>query len=289
MTPRSWLFVPGDSPDKIAKAATSGADALILDLEDAVAPARKPLARQTIAAALAAADPDGPRLWVRINPLDSGLADDDLANVVPARPAGVVLPKPQSGADLLALDERLAALEAQAGLPLGQIRILPIATETPAALFHLHTYAGVTPRLAGLTWGAEDLSSAIGALSARAQDGAYTPLYELARSLCLAGAACAGVPAVETVYPPFKDLAGLDAYLARARRDGYRAMMAIHPAQIAPINAAFTPTPAELQHARRVVALFDQNPDAGTLALDGAMLDAPHLAQARTILARAPQ
>lgn len=287
MIPRSWLFVPGDSPAKMDKALASGADALILDLEDSVALARKDDARTMVAQFLAAQPGAVAQLWVRINSPRSGLLEQDLAAIVAAAPAGVVLPKPDSGRDLAALDERLAALEGEVGRPLGAIRILPIATETPASLFHLHTYGGVTSRLAGLTWGAEDLSSAIGAMSARDERGAYLPLYDLARSLCLAGAAAADVSAIETVYPDFKDLAGLEAYLARGRRDGFLGMMAIHPVQIALINQAFTPSADEILQARQVVDLFEQTPTAGTLALDGRMLDAPHLRQAKRILERA--
>lgn len=287
MTPRSWLFVPGDSPAKMAKALASGADALILDLEDSVALARKGEARTMVAQFLTAQTQAVAQLWVRINSPRSGLVEQDLAAIVAAGPTGVVLPKPDSGRDLLALDEHLAVLEGEAGRRLGAIKILPIATETPASLFNLHTYGGVTPRLAGLTWGAEDLSSAVGAMSARDERGAYTPLYDLARSLCLAGAAAADVSAIETVYPDFKDLAGLEAYLARGRRDGFLGMMAIHPTQIAAINQAFTSSADEILQALQIVELFEQTPTVGTLALDGRMLDAPHLRQAKRILERA--
>jgi len=271
---RSLLFVPGDRPDRMEKALGSGADALILDLEDSVAPDAKPAAREAVAAFLRRerALP----LYVRINPLDGGLASADLAAILPARPDGIVLPKAEGGASV----EALARFDVA-------VPILPIATETAAAVFTLGSYAGVAERLAGLTWGAEDLPAAIGAAASREADGSYTPPYQLARSLTLFGAHAAGVPAIETVYPDFRDLDGLAAYAARGRRDGFTGMMAIHPAQVPVINAAFTPSDEEIAHARRVVALFAANPGAGALSLDGKMIDAPHLKAARALLARA--
>lgn len=285
-TPRCWLFAPGDNAGKIAKALASGADAVIIDLEDSVAGDHKAEARRTAAEALGQSAPHGVQAWVRINALDSGLALADLDAVAPARPAGVVLPKSASGTDVQTLAAELARREQAAGLAAGSIRILPITTETPAALFNLHSYAHAADRLAGLTWGAEDLSAAIGAATARDETGAYTPLYELARSLCLAGAAAAGTAAIETVYPDFRDLDGLARYLAKARRDGFAGMMAIHPAQVAPIMQAFIPTAEEQAWARQVVALFEANPGVGTLALNGKMIDRPHLIQARRLLDR---
>jgi len=270
---RSLLFVPGDRPDRMEKALSLGADALILDLEDAVAPAAKPAAREMVAAFLATER--RAILFVRVNPLDSGLIDDDLAAILPGRPDGVVLPKAEGAASLAALDARLS----------GNVMILPIASETPAAIFALGSYGGVTPRLCGLTWGAEDLPAAIGAQTSREPDGSYTAPYQLARSLTLFGAHAAGVPAIETVYPDFRDLDGLAAYAARGRRDGFTGMMAIHPAQIPVINAAFAPSEAEIAHARAVVAIFAANPGAGALSLDGKMVDAPHLKSAQRLLA----
>ena len=275
---RSLLFVPGDRPDRMAKALGCGADALILDLEDAVAPAARPEARRAVAAFLNANS--GASLWVRINPLDGPDADKDLAAVLPAHPDGIVLPKAEGGASVTELARRLTERGNVAA------QILAIATETPAAMFKLGTYGGVK-RLAGLTWGAEDLPAAIGAATSREPDGRYTPPYELARSLCLFGAAAAGVAPIETIYPAYRDLVGLTAYAARARRDGFTGMMAIHPDQVALINAAFTPSPAEIDHARAVVAAFEANPGAGALALDGRMLDRPHLLQAQRVLAAA--
>jgi citrate lyase subunit beta/citryl-CoA lyase len=289
VTPRSWLFVPADDPRKLAKIATSGADAVILDLEDSVVPARKAEARALALEALNGAR-DGPELWVRINPFGGDLADHDLSAIMPGAPDGVVLPKCASAADVTTLARRLEALETLEALlayhPRGPTRILPIATETPGALFALGSYAAApSARLAGLTWGAEDLSAAVGAETNRAPDGGYTDLCRVARALCLAGAAAAGVPAIETVYPDLNDMAGLEAYAAQGRREGFSGMLAIHPAQVEPINRAFTPSAEAVEQARRIVALFDANPGAGVLLVDGRMVDAPHLAQARRILA----
>ena len=286
--PRSWLFVPGDRSERIDKARrTIPADALILDLEDSVVEAAKPQARRIVADALAAPrEPGGPQLWVRINPLASPFALHDLAAVVGGGPAGVVLPKPDGVADVMRLGHHLEALEAAAGLEIGSTAILPIATETPASLFALGGYAQASERLAGLTWGAEDLPAAVGAAAGRHADGALSDLCRLARSLCLAAAAAAGVGAVETVYPAFRDLDGLRAYAAAGRREGFVGMMAIHPTQVEAINAVFTPSEAERAHARRVVEAFAANPAAGVLSLDGAMIDRPHLIQARRVLER---
>jgi citrate lyase subunit beta/citryl-CoA lyase len=277
---RSLLFVPGDRPDRMEKALASGADALILDLEDAVAPAAKAEARRHVAQFV---DVHGSaNLWVRVNPLDGHEIERDLAAVLPAHPHGIVLPKAEGGASVNELARRLT----ESGNATAQI--LAIATETPAAMFQLGTYGGAK-RLAGLTWGAEDLPAAIGAATSREEDGRYTPPYELARSLCLFGAAAAGVAPIETVYPTFRDVEGLAAYAARARRDGFTGMMAIHPAQVAVINQAFTPSEAEVAHARAVVAAFEANPEAGALSLEGKMIDRPHLVQARRVLAADPE
>jgi citrate lyase subunit beta/citryl-CoA lyase len=283
-TPRCWLFAPGDSPRKIEKAFGAGADAVILDLEDSVSPEGKAGARRTVADALAQFAGAGAQAWVRINALDSGLARDDLDAVMAGRPAGIVLPKSVSVAEVTALGADLAVREPGLGLDVGATRILAITTETPASLFNLQTYGQDAGRLSGLTWGAEDLSAAIGASSARDETGAYTPLYELARSLCLAGAAAAGVAPIETVYPDFRDLDGLARYLVKARRDGFVGMMAIHPTQVSSIMTAFVPTPQEQAWARQVVDLFGANPQAGALALNGKMVDRPHLLQAQHIL-----
>ena len=275
---RSLLFVPGDRPDRMKKALGAGADALILDLEDAVAPSAKADARWHVGTFLAAHG--AANLWVRINPLDGVEADRDLAAIVPHHPKGIVLPKAEGGPSVAELARRLT----ERGNVTAQI--LAIATETPAAMFQLGSYGGAK-RLAGLTWGAEDLPAAIGAATSREEDGRFTPPYELARSLCLFGAAAAGVAPIETVYPAFRDLEGLAAYAGRARRDGFTGMMAIHPAQVEVINAAFTPSESEVEHARAVIAAFEGNPGAGALSLDGKMIDRPHLVQAKRTLAAA--
>ncbi|MDE2620313.1 MAG: CoA ester lyase [Sphingomonadales bacterium] len=281
MTLRSLLFVPGDRPERMVKATGLGADALILDLEDAVAPAAKPAARAAVAEFVRAhPQPRTCQLFVRVNPLDGGLLADDLAALAGTAPDGVVLPK-AAGAESI---RALAGLLAAQGLA---APILPVASETAAAVFQLGSYGAVAGLLAGLTWGAEDLPAAIGASTAREADGTYTPVYETVRSLALLGAHAAGVPAIETVYPAFRDLAGLAAYAARGRRDGFTGMMAIHPDQIAVINAAFTPSAEEIAEARRVIAAFAAEPGAGALQIDGRMIDRPHLIAAERLLARA--
>lgn len=274
------LFVPGDRPDRMEKALRSGADALILDLEDAVAAGAKPEARKTVAQFLAAKP--AIRLWVRINPLDGGECDKDLQAVLPAHPDGLVLPKAEGGESVADLSHRLTRRGNATA------KILAIATETPAALFKLGSYGG-HKRLAGLTWGAEDLPAAIGAATSREADGRFTPPYELARSLCLFGAAAAGVAPIETVYPAFRDLDGLAAYAGRARRDGFTGMMAIHPDQVPVINAAFTPSAEEVAQARLIVEAFAAQPGAGALSIEGRMVDRPHLVQAQRILSAAEE
>jgi len=277
---RSLLFVPGDRPERMEKALGLGADALILDLEDSVAPPAKASARQAVASFLGGMRRTV-KLFVRINPLDSSLVEDDLAAIIPAEPDGIVLPKAEGAESVQSLGRHLQRLGAP-GIP-----ILPIATETPRAIFQLGSYATVSGQLCGLTWGAEDLPAAIGATTSREADGSYTPPYELARSLILFAACAAEVPAIETVYPNFRDLEGLAAYAARAARDGFTAMMAIHPSQVAVINQAFTPTVEAVAHARAVIAAFEANPGAGAVQLDGKMIDAPHLKQAKSLISRA--
>ena len=277
---RTLLFVPGDRPERMGKALTLGADALILDLEDSVAIARKPLAREAVAA-FVAEHRSHATLFVRINPLDGDFADLDLDAVVAAQPWGYVLPKAEGAASLAELDRRLAARgDAHA-------RVLPIATETPAAIFRLGEYAGASARLAGLTWGAEDLPAAIGAAGARTADGRFTAPYEIARAMTLFAAAAANVPPIETVYPAIRDLDGLAAYAARGARDGFTGMMALHPDQLPVIAAAFTPGEDAVAAARAVVAAFEDQRGAGVVMLDGKMVDLPHLKAARRVLARA--
>jgi citrate lyase subunit beta/citryl-CoA lyase len=279
---RSLLFVPADSERKLARAPEAGADALILDLEDSVVPANRPAARTQARAFLDDTGARSFRRYVRINPLASGVALDDLAAVMPGRPEGILLPKcvPE---DLRTLDHYLAAFEAAGGAAPGATRVVAIATETPQAMFALGGYAGVSPRLVGITWGAEDLAACIGGHNRRA-DGVYDDVYRLARSLCLLGAAAAGVSPIDTIYTDFRDAKGLAAECAAAKRSGFVAKMAIHPAQVAVINRAFAPTDEELAWARQVVAVFADNPDAGTIALDGKMVDRPHLTLAHRLL-----
>ena len=286
---RSWLFAPGDSERKMGKAAASPADIVLLDLEDSVAPENKAAARSIVAEQIAASGHRA-RLWVRINPLTTPDCIADLAAIIPARPGGVFLPKAQGAADISQLHHYLTALEAANGIQQGDTLIAALVTETAAAMFRTGDYAGDYPgreRLAALSWGAEDLSAALGASVQRGADGAFSHTYEMARSLCLIGAAAAGVAAIETVQPEFRDLEALEKRARGVRAQGFRGMLAIHPAQVDPINAAFTANAAELAHARAVVQAFADHPGAGVVALDGAMLDRPHLALAQRLLAEA--
>ena len=284
---RSFLFVPGDSESKLSKADDSSADALIVDLEDSVDSSKRPQARK-LAHEFVAGHTDR-NLWVRINPLDTEDALADLRELMPAGPAGIVLPKPQGAKDAVQLAKLLDVFEQENDLAQGQTLIMPIATERPAALFHLHEYAHSTARLAGLTWGAEDLSTAVGASSNRDEDGNWLPPYQLARSLCLFAASAAGIAAFDTVFTNYKDSDGLARYAANARRDGFSGMLAIHPAQVDAINEAFMPTNAEIDRAKRIVELFADNPGAGALGMDGEMIDRPHWLQAKRILDFAQQ
>jgi citrate lyase subunit beta / citryl-CoA lyase len=286
MTMRSLLFVPADSERKLARGLDSGADALILDLEDSVAAANRAAARRQAREFLEAHGPERIRRYVRVNPLASGLALDDLAAVAGGRPDGILLPKclPE---EVRTLDHYLAAFEAACGAPPGRIRIVAIATETPQAVFALGSYAGASPRLEAITWGAEDLSACLGGNN-RTAEGDYDGPYKLARSLCLLAAAAAGVVAIDTIYTDFKDDAGLAAECRAARRSGFAAKMAIHPAQLAAINREFSASPEERRWAERVVAAFAAQPDSGTLALDGRMIDKPHLVLARRLLGLPP-
>jgi citrate lyase subunit beta/citryl-CoA lyase len=278
---RSMLFVPADSERKLAKSVGSAADVLILDLEDSVAESRKSVARTMAAEFIAAhAASIGPKLFVRINPLDTPLAMGDLAAVVVPGLAGILQPKTRSAACIVQLGHGLDALEARAGLAPGSVKIVPVATETPQAVLNMQSFCAPRPRLAGVTWGAEDLSAAIGAVANKDEDGSWSPLYQLANSLCLAAAAAADVPAIDTLHADFRDAAGLAAACRASRRRGFRGRIAIHPDQVETINTAYSPSAAELEHARRIVAAFAAQPDAGTLSLDGVMIDKPHLTQA---------
>jgi citrate lyase subunit beta / citryl-CoA lyase len=286
---RSLLFVPGDSPRKLDKALGAGADVLLLDLEDSVAPDAKAAARKSVRDFVRQAKGEAarPLLYVRINALSSGLSEADLDEVMVAGPDGIMLPKCEGRDDVVLLDSRLAVREALHGLADGVTRILPIATETPAALFGMPSYRGSSPRLAGLAWGAEDLAAAIGASANKDGDGDWLPPFGLARHLCLFAAAAAKVAAIDTVYTDFRDLGGLKREALAAARDGFTGKLAIHPAQVAVINEAFTPSDAAVARARQVLAAFAEAGDAGVVGLDGAMLDRPHLEAARRLLARA--
>lgn len=283
---RSWLFAPGDSEKKMAKAADSAADIALFDLEDAVATENKPLARQMVHDFLAARPEGRERLWVRVNPLDGPYTLDDLAAIMPARPGGIMLPKVYGRQDVERLDHYLTAFEAAHGIERGSTPLIVLVTETAEAMFHTGDYKGA-PRVVALTWGAEDLADSIGASSNRNADGSYGFTYELARSMCLLGAATAGVTAIETIQGDFRDLDGLKARAEKVRRDGYRGMLAIHPAQVDVINAAFTPSEEELTEAQMIIDLFAANPGAGTIGYKGGMLDRPHLSRAVQLLARA--
>lgn len=286
---RSLLFVPADSEKKLAKGLDSGADALILDIEDSVSLGNKPLARETAKAFLAAHSgrTDRPLLMVRVNALDTGLTDADLAAVVGARPDAIMLPKSEKGADVALLDAKLTVQEALHGLEDSAIKIVVVATETAKAIFGLGSYQGASPRLSGLTWGAEDLSADIGSETNRAADGRHTEPFRLARSLCLFAAVAAGVQPIDTVYPAFRDSDGLRLECEEARRDGFLGKMAIHPAQVPIINAVFTPTAEAIAEARAVVAAFAAQPSAGVVNIGGEMFDRPHLTRAERLLARA--
>jgi citrate lyase subunit beta/citryl-CoA lyase len=279
---RSFLFVPGDSERKLAKAVNCGADALIIDLEDSVDSSKRGAARQ-LAVEFLTQSVDA-ELWVRVNPLESPDCLPDLLAVMPSAPYGIVLPKPESAADVRRLSEHLEGLEREHEIQVGSTRILPIVTERPAALFKLHEYAGENVRLAGLTWGAEDLSAALGAAANRSADGQWLPPYELARTLCLFAAANAGVAAIDTVYTDFRDVRGLAKYAQDARRDGYSGMLAIHPDQVAVINDAFVPSESEIARAEKIVKMFGENTGSGVMQLDGEMIDRPHYIQASQIL-----
>lgn len=287
---RSFLFVPADSEKKLSKGLGTAADALILDLEDSVVADRKPQAR-TIARGFLAdqvAKSKRPYLIVRVNARDSGLTEDDLDAVMPARPDAVMLPKAEGGVDVSYLDAQLARREQAHGIPVGHTKILVVATETAKAIFQLGTYAGASARLSGLTWGAEDLAADIGAESKHGADGRYIEPFRLARSLCLFGAVAAGAQPIDSVYPAFQDRDGLRRECEEARRDGFTGKMAIHPGQVDIINDVFTPSEAAIAEARAVIAAFAANPTAGAVSLNGRMLDMPHLKLAQRLLARVP-
>jgi citrate lyase subunit beta / citryl-CoA lyase len=282
---RSLLFVPGDSERKFARARDCGADALILDLEDSVAPSEKAGARARVAGLI---EPDPERAWtfvVRVNALDTGRTLDDLAAVVKPGLDALLIPKVHGAADLERIGFYLDALEAKAGMASGSVKLASVATETPKAMFELDSYAPPHLRLIALTWGAEDLSAALGATDNKEPDGSWTFPYQLARAQCLFAASAAEVPAIDTVYTDFRDPEGLERDCRRSRRDGFVGRLAIHPDQVTMINHAYAPSEAEVAHARKIVAAFEANPGAGALSLDGKMVDFPHLKAARKTLA----
>lgn len=272
--PRSWLFVPADSERKITRALDSEADAIIFDLEDSVAPGLKSVARDLLKELPTRTG--GPEWWVRVNPLASEFHKDDLELIGIADIHGIVLPKAESGADVTELAHRT-----------GSIPIHAIVTETPASLFNLLSYRDPNSPLAAISWGAEDLSAALGASSKYDESGELSFTYRLARSLCLAGAVAAGVQPVDGVFADFRDGEGLRAEAEAARREGFTGKLAIHPSQVEVINAAFTPSDEEVRHAEEIVAAFAAHPDSGTVSVGGRMVDRPHLTQARRVLERA--
>jgi citrate lyase subunit beta/citryl-CoA lyase len=280
---RSWLFAPGDSEKKMEKATAGSADIVIFDLEDAVAPSEKPKARTLVREFLHGQAGGHERLWVRINPLDGPYAVDDLAAIMPGKPGGVMLPKAYGRQDVEVLNNYLTALEAAFGAEPGSTKVIALVTETAEAMFTTGDYKGA-PRLVAMTWGAEDLADALGASENRNPDGSYGFTYELARSFCLMGAATASVAPIETIQGDFRDLEGLRKRAEKVRRDGYRGMLAIHPAQVEVINEAFSPGEEEIAAAQEIVDLFAANPGAGTIGFKGAMVDRPHLARAQALL-----
>ena len=285
---RSLLFVPGDSERKLEKGFAAGADAVIVDLEDSVAPQNKSLARDIAARFIAEQRlRTKSAIYIRVNDLSTGLTDDDLAALVPARPDGIMLPKSNSGQDVQHLSAKLRVHEAENGLPDGAIKILPIITETAAGVLAAASYAEASARLVGLTWGAEDLSAAIGARTARDERGRYTDVFRLARTMTILAAGAAEVAAIDTVFPNFRDMAAFGAECTEAERDGFAGKMAIHPAQVPVINAAFTPSTEAVQHSLAIVAAFAAAGNPGVVGIDGKMVDRPHLRLAERLLARA--
>jgi len=285
---RSLLFVPGDSERKLEKGFGAGADMVIVDLEDSVAPQNKANARAVAASFIVERrGQTGSAIYIRVNDLSTGLTDDDLAALIPAKPDGIMLPKSNSGQDVQQLSAKLRVREAENGLPDGSIKILPIITETPAGVLAAATYAGASARLAGLTWGAEDLSAAIGARTARDERGRYTDVFRHARLTTILAAAAAEVAAIDTVFPNFRDMAALAAECAEAERDGFTGKMAIHPDQVPVINAAFTPSAEAVKQSAAIVAAFEAAGNPGVVGIDGKMFDRPHLRLAERLLARA--
>lgn len=284
---RSLLFVPADSDRKFVKAQTSGADGLILDLEDAVAPARKPVAREMVQEMLAADAPRSWSFWVRVNALDTGLTLEDLSAVVRPGLDGIMVPKANGATDIVRIGHYLDALETRSGMARGTVKIIVVSTETAVAMFNLGSYAPAHERLAGLTWGAEDLGAVVGSSANKQPDGDWTQPYRVVRSMCLFAAAAAEVARIDTLYADFRDPAGLEESCRIAQRDGFTGRIAIHPDQVETINRCFSPSVEDLAQARRVVAAFEADPGIGTIGIDGKMYDIPHLKLARAIVAAA--
>lgn len=283
---RSLLFVPGDSERKLAKALGAGADALVLDLEDSVIFDRKPIARRMVCDFLGASSAARPKIWVRVNPLDSPMGLEDVVAVVSAKPDGILLPKCDGPEDVARLSHYLDILEIREGLDPGRIGIMPVVTETARGTLAVASYAGARlPRLSAMTWGAEDLSTALGASTNLGSDGRWTITYQIARSQCLIAAKACGAQAIETLFANYKDSDGLRASCIAARGEGFTGRFAIHPDQVATINDSFAPSPDEVANARRVIEAFASNPGAATIGLDGCMLDIPHLKQAQHTIA----
>ena len=285
---RSLLFVPGDSERKLEKGFGAGADVVIVDLEDSVAAANKVVARAVAASFISSQrQKTGSAIYVRVNDLSTGLTDDDLAALVPAKPDGIMLPKSNNGRDVQQLAAKLRVREAESGLSDGEIKILPIITETAAGVLAAASYSGASARLAALTWGAEDLSAAIGARSARDEGGRYTDVFRLARTMTILAASAAELAAIDTVFPDFRDMAAFEVECREAERDGFTGKMAIHPAQVPVINAAFTPSAEAVEHSRAVVDAFAAAGNPGVVGIDGKMYDRPHLRLAERLLLRA--
>ncbi|MBZ9794635.1 HpcH/HpaI aldolase/citrate lyase family protein [Mesorhizobium sp. ES1-4] len=285
---RSLLFVPGDSERKLEKGFGAGADVIIVDLEDSVAPGNKATAREVAARFIVERKGQtSSAVYVRVNDLSTGLTDDDLAKLIPARPDGIMLPKSNSGQDVQQLAAKLRVREAESGLPDGSVKILPIITETPAGVLAAATYAGTSARLAGLTWGAEDLSAAVGARAARDEHGRYTDLFRHARLTTILAAGAAEVAAIDTVFPHYRDMAAFAAECAEAERDGFTGKMAIHPDQVPVINLAFTPSAEAVRQSAAIVAAFEAEGNPGVVGIGGKMYDRPHLRLAERLLARA--
>lgn len=285
---RSLLFVPADSEKKLAKGFSSEADVVIVDLEDSVTQQNKEAARRTAAAFITSQrSATKAAIYIRVNDLSTGMTKADLAALVAVRPDGIMLPKSNSGRDVQHLSAMLRVCEAESGLPDGGIAILPIITETAAGVLAASTYAGASARLSGLTWGAEDLSAAVGARTARDETGCYTDVFRFARTMTILAASAAEVAAIDTIFPHFRDSAALKAECADAERDGFTGKMAIHPDQVPVINEAFTPTREALERSAAIVAAFKAAGNPGVVGIDGKMYDRPHLRLAQRLLARA--